>query len=287
MAKYGFISSSAITGTRKKIICVDDMSVSLMSLKRGLNAHYEVYLAESTDKMYKILENVMPDLIILDVNMPETSGYDAIKNLKNDKRYAEIPVMFLTCNSDKESVVKGLSLGAVDYLVKPFDAAKLLESINNQFNHKVSKITAENNEFNFNILVVDDMASMLRTIHHALHGKYNVFMLSKSDLVINFLQNNKPDLILLDYLMPGMSGFDLIPKIRELADFKDIPIIIITTEGTVKNVNDAVSRGASDFIVKPFDPKELTFKIEKHIRMRKEKRENNEIAFLMDYIKKE
>ena len=285
MASSGLNPASGGSQTRRKIICVDDMNVCLMSLKRGLNTHYEVYLAESTGKMYKILENITPDLIILDVNMPQTNGYDTIKNLKNDKRYAGIPVIFITSINDKESVLKGLSLGAVDYLIKPFDTARLLESINNQFSQEESKKIANNNEFNLSILVVDDMASMLRIIHHTLQGKYNVFLLSKSELVIDFLKNNKPDLILLDYLMPGISGFDLIPKIREMPDFNNIPIIIITTEGTLENVNDAISRGASDFVVKPFAPNELTYKIDKHIRKRKEKRENNEISFLMDYIK--
>jgi len=283
MAKSDFVSASMLSGSRKKIICVDDMNFSLISIKKALESHYEVYLADSNSKMYKIMEKARPDMIILDVNMPDVDGYETIKDLKNDKRYSDIPVIFLTCSSDKESVVKGLSLGAAAFVIKPFNAVKLIECINNQFYPKeVEKPKAEKNDFNPNILVVDDMTSMLRTIHHALHAKYNVFLISRSEVVIDFLQNNRPDVILLDYLMPGLSGFDLIPLIRGLPDYKDIPIIIITTEGTIRNVNDAISRGASDFIVKPFDPKELNYKVEKQIRLRKQQRENDENAFLLD-----
>ncbi|MCL2209285.1 MAG: response regulator [Treponema sp.] len=282
MVKSEFMSATRLSSERKKIIYVDDMNYSLISLKKGLGSHYEVYLAESAEKMYKIMENVTPDLILLDVNMPDIDGYETIKSLKANERYCEIPVIFFTSDSSKENVKKGLSLGAVDYVIKPFNADKLIESIQNQFNPK--KGSGKNEEksiFNPNILVVDDMSSMLRTIHHALHDNYNVFLLSKAEVVIDFLMNNKPDLILLDYLMPGMSGFDLIPQIRDLSGYKDIPIIMVTTEGTFRNVNDAIALGASDFIVKPFDPRELNYKVDRHIRLMKQQRENEENAFLL------
>jgi len=70
--------------------------------------------------------------------------------------------------------------------------------------------------------------------------------------------------------MPVLNGFDLIPMIRALPDHKDTPIIIITTEGTLEHVNEAMSRGASDFMVKPFKPKELNDKVGKHIRIANE-----------------
>jgi len=284
MAKSHFLSATAISGLRKKVLYVDDMNYSLISLKKGLNDRYEVFLAETAAKMYKILENVKPDIILLDVNMPDVGGYDTIKKLKADERYGDIPVIFLTCNSDKESVVKGLSLGAADYIVKPFYADKLIENIENIFNSAALKKEGGSAKKNNapSVLVVDDMTSMLRTIHHALHEKYNVFLISKSDIVIDFLQNNKPDVIMLDYLMPGLTGFDLVPKIRELPDYKITPIIIVSTEGTFKNVNDAIALGATDFIVKPFDPKELNYKIEKLLKKIEKQRENEEIAFLLN-----
>jgi two-component system chemotaxis response regulator CheY len=70
--------------------------------------------------------------------------------------------------------------------------------------------------------------------------------------------------------MPVLNGFTLIPMIREIPNHKETPIIIITTEGTIDHVNEAMSRGASDFIVKPFKPKELNDKVAKHIMIAKE-----------------
>jgi len=273
-----FKSTSEIMGIsgsgRKKIIYVDDVNYSLMTVKTRLQSHYEVYPADSVLKMYELLEHLKPDLILLDVNMPDIDGYEAIKSLKADERYVEIPVIFLTGNSDRESVVKGLSLGAVDYVIKPFSASKLVESIEGHLNPKKRKDSSqeEENDNKPSVLVVDDVSSMLRAMQYALSDRYKVYILSKSEDVMDFLRTKTPDLILLDYVMPVLNGFDLIPMIRALPDFKETPIIIVTTEGTMEHVNEAMSLGASDFMVKPFKPKELNDKVGKHIRIAKELR---------------
>ena len=257
---------------RKRIIYVDDVNYSLISLKSRLSKYYEVYPAESVVKMFDLLEKFRPDLILLDVNMPDIDGYEAIKMLKNDERYADIPVIFLTGNSDRESVVKGLSLGAADYMIKPFTTEKLIENIDIHLNPKKNKKDSldENGENKPMVLVVDDVTSMLRAIQYALHDRYKVYILSKSEDVIDFLRNKTPELIVLDYVMPGLNGFDLIPMVRALPEHKDTPIIIITTEGTPDTVNEAIAAGASDFIVKPFKTKDLNQKVAKHIRVARE-----------------
>jgi len=257
---------------RRKIIYVDDVSYSLITVKNRLIDHYEIFPAESVVKMYELLSFLKPDLILLDVNMPDIDGYEAIKSLKADEKYSSIPVIFLTGKSDRESVVKGLSLGAADYVIKPFSATKLVESIESILNpdeyREESFEDADGNKPH--VLVVDDVSSMLRAMQYALQDRYKVFILSKSEDVMDFLRTKKPELIVLDYLMPVLNGFDLIPMIRTLPEHKETPIIIITTEGTHDHVSEAMSIGASDFIVKPFKPKELNDKVGRHIRISRE-----------------
>ena len=263
---------------RRKIVIVDDIYFHMLSTKERLKNHYEIYPAQSAGDLFEILEKIRPDLILLDVNMPDIDGYETIKSLKADDRYSNIPVIFVTSNSDRESVVKGLSLGAADYVIKPFSASKLIESIDNILDPNIPKEASHNDESGNkpSVLVVDDVASMLRAIQYALRDRYKVYILSKSDDAMDFLRTKKPDLIVLDYLMPVLNGFDLIPMIRALPDHKDTPIIILTTEGTKEHVNEAMSIGASDFIVKPFKPKELNDKVAKHIRIAKELSKINE-----------
>ena len=258
--------------SRKKIIYVDDIQYSLVSVKNRLQNHYDVFTVDSAEKMFEILEKITPDLILMDVNMPDIDGYEAIKSLKANERYSAIPVVFLTGKSDRESVVKGLSLGAVDYIIKPYTASKLMEIVENNLNPPEDDESSSGDTISNKpvVLIVDDVSSMLRAMQYALQDRFKVYILSKSQDVQDFLHAKKPDLILLDYLMPVLNGFDLIQMIRSMPEYEDTPIIIITTEGTMDHVNKAMSIGASDFIVKPFKPKELNDKVAKHIRIAKQ-----------------
>ena len=118
--------------TRRKIILVEDNMANLDMGRNMLKTSYEVYPAPSAAKLFDILENVLPDLILLDIEMPEMNGYEAIKKLKADSRFREIPVIFLTAKGDESSELEGFELGAMDYVSKPFSAPLLLKRITNQ-----------------------------------------------------------------------------------------------------------------------------------------------------------
>jgi len=118
-----------IENTRKKIIVVDDLSIQLLSTRKRLKEHYEVYPAQSADILFEALENIRPELILLDLNMPDTDGYETLKKLKADSRYADIPVILFTSENKKEVLEKGKSLGAADYVTKPYSNADLIECI--------------------------------------------------------------------------------------------------------------------------------------------------------------
>jgi signal transduction histidine kinase len=115
--------------SRKKIIAVDDNPENLNALKNILKDIYMVYPSPSAQDMFELLEHVQPDLILLDVEMPGMNGFETIKKLKNDEKYREIPVIFLTFMSDTESEMEGLKLGAADYISKPFVTLLLLQRI--------------------------------------------------------------------------------------------------------------------------------------------------------------
>jgi putative two-component system response regulator len=116
---------------RKKIMLVDDNLANLTAGKTMLKEHYEVFAIPSAAKLFDFLSHVTPDLILLDIEMPDMNGYDAIKQLKGDKRYADIPVIFVTAKTDEGSELEGLALGAIDYVTKPFSAPLLLKRIEN------------------------------------------------------------------------------------------------------------------------------------------------------------
>jgi putative two-component system response regulator len=114
---------------RKLIIIVDDDITNLLVAKNNLSEKYDVFTVPSAEKLFLLLERVTPDMILLDVNMPIMSGYQAIQILKDSEKYACIPVIFLTAKSDTESELEGLTLGAIDYISKPFSPPLLFKRI--------------------------------------------------------------------------------------------------------------------------------------------------------------
>lgn len=111
------------------------------------------------------------------------------------------------------------------------------------------------------ILAVDDSPVILRTVTSVLSNDYKVFTLPKPTELKKVLLKLTPELFLLDYLMPELNGFDLVPIIRSFDEHKETPIVFLTSEGTLDNITAAVALGASDFIVKPFRPDILREKI--------------------------
>jgi len=114
---------------RKTIFLVDDDATNLAVGSDTLDKHYDVLTFNSGARLLKTLEKTAPDLILLDLAMPEMDGYEVIKRVKNKPETAHVPVIFLTAKSDSESELEGLSLGAIDYIIKPFSPPLLLKRI--------------------------------------------------------------------------------------------------------------------------------------------------------------
>ena len=112
---------------RKTVFLVDDDVTNLTVGKNALEPYYDVLTINSGVRLLKILEKNVPDLILLDVNMPEMNGYETIRLMKKKKETADVPVIFLTAKTDHKSELEGLSLGAIDYITKPFSPPLLLK----------------------------------------------------------------------------------------------------------------------------------------------------------------
>jgi putative two-component system response regulator len=113
----------------KKIFAVDDNETNRISAKAALEGYYVAYAIPSAEKMFKLLEKITPDLILLDVDMPDKNGFDVIRMLKADPRYKSIPVIFLTSMIDPDAEIRGFELGVIDYIRKPFSPPVLVKRI--------------------------------------------------------------------------------------------------------------------------------------------------------------
>jgi len=156
---------------KRLIILVDDNPANLRIGKNVLNEKYAVATAPSAEKMFGLLENNSPAMLLLDVDMPEMNGHEAIKILKSKPQTKDIPVIFLTARTDSDDELEGLSLGAIDYIVKPFQPPLLLKRIEvhllieaqrkelQYFNENLQKMVEEKTES-----ILELQNAMLKTI---------------------------------------------------------------------------------------------------------------------------
>ncbi|MCL2179573.1 MAG: response regulator [Treponema sp.] len=113
----------------KTIFVVDDSDTNLSMAEAVLEDQYRVMTMPSASKMFSLLEKVTPDLILLDIEMPGMDGFETLKRLKSQSLSADIPIMFLTGRNDAEVEARGLEMGAVDFVTKPFSAPVLQNRI--------------------------------------------------------------------------------------------------------------------------------------------------------------
>ncbi|MDR2940588.1 MAG: response regulator [Clostridiales bacterium] len=132
------------------VFLVDDNAVNLNTGKTVLQEKYTVITIPSGEKLIQSLKNFTPDLVLLDIDMPGMNGYDAIKAMKSNAATADIPVIFLTGKNDVENELIGLSLGAVDYITKPFSRPILIKRVELHLMLQAQK--NELREFNGNLI---------------------------------------------------------------------------------------------------------------------------------------
>jgi putative two-component system response regulator len=152
---------------RQIIMLVDDNMASLTMGKNILKDKYNVFPIPSGEKLFDILQKVTPDLILLDIAMPEMDGYEVIKKLKANRKTQEIPVVFLTSRDDPGNELEGLSLGAIDYVSKPFSPALLIQRIENHLLMSAQKRELKNYNEHLREMVLEQ-TEQIEELQHAV-----------------------------------------------------------------------------------------------------------------------
>ena len=114
---------------KKTIFVVDDNDTNLTMANEALKDQYRVLTLPSAARMFALIEKVKPDLILLDIEMPEMDGFEALRRLKEDKEQADVPVIFLTSMTDTSVEARGFQLGVIDFITKPFSEPVLINRI--------------------------------------------------------------------------------------------------------------------------------------------------------------
>ena len=114
---------------KKMVVAVDDSSITLKMLTKVLGEQYDLHAFSVGSRALKFLKDRTPELVILDIDMPEINGYEMLKSIRETEHLKKVPVLFLTSNNDKNYVIKAVAGGANDYVVKPIDEEVLMEKV--------------------------------------------------------------------------------------------------------------------------------------------------------------
>lgn len=153
-----------INHSEYKILVVDDVVTNVLLLQVLLNKEgFNVITANDGQAAISIIGKEKPDLILLDVNMPNKNGYEVVKEMKKCSQYREIPVIFLTAMNDTDNIVKGFEVGGSDYIIKPFNKEELMARIVHQLSLLAAKrtIVKRTHELKKTILARDKMYSVI------------------------------------------------------------------------------------------------------------------------------
>jgi len=125
----------------RTLFVVDDNINNLAIASETLEHHYAVMTIPSGKRTLSLLEKVRPDLILLDIEMPEMDGFEVLRYLKSNEKYKDIPVIFLTAKTDHQTEIEGLEMGVVDFIAKPFNPAILLNRVKHHMD--ISRLVIE------------------------------------------------------------------------------------------------------------------------------------------------
>ena len=217
------------------LLVIDDDSATHEILRREFSGKgVRVVSASDGEEGLKKAHEVHPDLITLDALMGDMDGWQVLSKLKSDALLADVPVIMLSIVDDKQ---KGFSLGVSEYLVKPAEKSELRALLTKYLKEPAHESHAAREL----LLVDDDEASRARMGRMLGDEGWEVRQANNGAEALMHLQQRKPELIFLDLIMPEMDGFTFISEMQKSAEFRDIPVVVITskdlTEGERRLLN--------------------------------------------------
>jgi signal transduction histidine kinase/DNA-binding response OmpR family regulator len=222
----------------KTILVVDNEAHIRRFLRHELtNRGYHVLEASGGREAIELARENHPNMITLDVLMPDLSGFDVTAVLKNDPDTKDIPILIVSVTEDKG---KAYQLGANDYVTKPFTIETLVDKINLLLQDAQKSI-----------LVVDDDKALVKSIKYELEKRdYATYVAYNGKEALAMVKNHLPDLILLDIMMPEMDGYEVMKALKQKPETANISIVVMTGIDIDGGRVRALSVGATEYLTK-------------------------------------
>ena len=233
------------------LVVEDDPAAAELLSRQLVEAGYRTNLAKTGNEALAKARELQPAAITLDIILPEVDGWEVITRLKSDETTSGIPIVVVSVVDNPEL---GMALGAMDYFVKPVDGKELVKRLNGFHLER----TPGKDEIR--VLVVDDQAANRTWLAKTLEPEgFTVVPAAGGREAIELARSMKPDFVLLDLMMPEVSGFDVVEALRADESTRDVPIMVLTASnltseekrllnGRVSQVLSRGSIGTSDIV---------------------------------------
>lgn len=247
----------------KKILLIeDDIFLGDVLLEKLKKEGYEAYLSRDGAEGLGQIRALKPDLILLDILLPTMNGYEILEAKSVDSEIKEIPVIIISNSGQPVEINRALSLGVKDYFIKAqFDPEEVMSKVKN-FLKKAGDVDFDSIELTSKkssakalvgkkIMWVEDDGFLSDIIARKLSSEEAILIHAvDGEKALALLEEQKPDVIMLDVLLPGMNGFELLEKLKADEGFKDIPVILLSNLGQESDVEKGKKLGANRFLIK-------------------------------------
>ncbi len=248
-----------------------------MILNKFISEGYTAFLETNGDDGLKNMRTNNPDLVLLDIGIPGKNGYEVLEEVHNDLGLKHIPIIIISNSGQPIEIAKVTELGAKDYIVKAnFSPKEVLEKVHAYLgdgkvaatetsqpaNHTETNGVASTNSGPKVLIIEDDLFLSTLSGRRLKNDGYKVSFAHNATEAIQSMESEVPDLMLLDIIMPGTNGFELLKKIKSDRRYNNVAIIVFSNLGQEHEIEEGKKLGADEFLVKAnVTPKELAEKI--------------------------
>jgi signal transduction histidine kinase/CheY-like chemotaxis protein len=219
------------------LVVDDDATVRELVVRHLERAGFAAVAARGGQEGLRLVRELRPAAVTLDIMMPDLDGWTVLAAIKGDPALASIPVVLMSIVEEKK---RGYALGAADYLVKPVDRSKLVETLTSICGSTAGRA-----------LLVDDDEVVRRSVRQALEPiGWNVTEAENGQVAVDALTAGRPDVIILDLMMPEMDGFEFMDELRGRPDWQEIPVVVITAKDLTEEDRNRLNGGVERIIQK-------------------------------------
>jgi two-component system cell cycle response regulator len=272
-----------------RVLVVDDILSNVKLLEAKLTAEYfEVVTAFNGIEALAKVEECDPDIILLDVMMPGMDGFEVARRIKSNPKTAHVPVVMVTALDQPSDRVAGLDAGADDFLTKPVDDAALFARVRSLVRLKMmtdelrmrestgqsmglidpAQTLMDNNPTG-RILIIEDRPESVAWFNTALSPANEVSSVDSFEEALVRVRGGDYDLIVVSLGLRGFDGLRLCSQLRSLPEGRNVPILVLVSDGDRRKLTQALEMGVNDYLTRPVDKNELTARVRTQLRKKR------------------